>query len=70
MMQQVTLGDARPGDVIDVVGHRVEEAPRSGEILEVLSSPHPSFRIKWEDGHVSVLYPGSDVVVSRSQQSG
>jgi hypothetical protein len=29
-------------------------------------SEHPSFRVKWEDGHVSHLYPSSDAAFSRA----
>lgn len=53
-----------PGDLVEVVGHAVGDAPRSGEILEVLGEPaHPHFRVRWEDGHETVLFPGSDVVI-------
>lgn len=55
---------ARPGDFVEIVGHRVGDAPRNGEILEVLGAPeHSHFRVRWEDGHVSLLFPGADVVV-------
>jgi hypothetical protein len=64
--RQIPLGEARVGDNVGVVGHRVADTPRSGEIVEVVAgSPHPSLRVKWEDGHVSLLVPSSDVVVSR-----
>lgn len=69
MTDHISLADVLVGDVVEVVGHHVADAPRSGRILEVHSTaPRPSFRVEWEDGHVSLLYPGSDVVVSRSHQ--
>jgi uncharacterized protein DUF1918 len=69
MTKQISLDDARSGDLIEVVGHAVTEARRSGEILEVLGAGRrPSFRVRWEDDHVSVLFPGSDVVVSRARR--
>lgn len=50
------------GDVLEVVGHHVADDPRYGEILEVLGDTrHPHFRVRWEDGHVSLLFPSSDV---------
>ena len=50
------------GDLVEVVGHSVGDAPRSGEILEVLGDPsHPHFRVRWEDGHETTLFPGSDL---------
>lgn len=55
----------RPGDLVEIVGHRVGDAPRNGEILEVLGDPvHPHFRVRWEDDHVSLLFPGADVIVT------
>lgn len=52
------------GDVIAITGHRVGEAPREGEILEVLGEPdHEHYRVRWEDGHESVFYPGNDAIV-------
>lgn len=57
---------SRPGDYVEIFGHRVGDAPRRGEILEVLGAEgHPHYRVRWEDGRVSVLYPGADVVVKR-----
>ena len=52
------------GDVVEIKGHRVGDAPRKGEILEVLGEPgQRHFRVRWEDGHESVFYPSSDAVV-------
>lgn len=51
-------------DVIEVSARRVGEVARTGEILEVLGSPgHPHFRIRWDDDHESLFYPGSDTSV-------
>ena len=56
----------QPGDVVQITGHRVGDAPRSGEILEILGDPRePHFRVRWEDGHESIFYPGSDAIVRR-----
>ena len=39
-------------------------APRSAEILEVLGEPgHEHFRVRWEDGHESIFFPGEDAVI-------
>lgn len=56
--------EATPGALIEVHGHRQGEAPRTGEILEVLGAPdHVHYRVRWEDGHESLFYPGSDARV-------
>jgi hypothetical protein len=53
-----------PGDLIEVHGHRVGEASRTGEILEVLGEPgHVHYRVRWEDEHVSLFYPSNDATV-------
>ena len=65
-MTHVTITTAKPGDIVEVVGHRLGDAARYGEILEVLGEPkHPHFRVRWEDGRQSLLYAGSDIVISR-----
>ena len=65
-MTHVTATAAAVGDLVEIVGHRVGDAARYGEILEVLGDPtHPHFRVIWEDGHESLLYAGSDIVISR-----
>lgn len=60
------IADHKPqaGDVIEVEGRQVGTPGRSGEILEVLGdSTHPHFRVRWEDGRESILYPSSDARV-------
>lgn len=64
MVESKQAPRARIGDTIAITGHRVGEAPREGEILEVLGEPgHERFRVRWEDGHESVFYPGNDAIV-------
>jgi hypothetical protein len=65
-MTHVTPTAARAGDHVEIVGHRVGDTARNGEILEVLGEPaHPHFQVRWEDGHESLLFAGSDIVISR-----
>ena len=67
--QGSTATKTRPGDFVEVSGHRVGDAPRSGEILEVLGpEAHPHYRVKWEDGRVSLLFPGADVLVKHGRR--
>ena len=59
-----TTHHPKPGDVITIHGHRVGEAGRTGEVLEVLGEPgHEHLRVRWDDGHESLFYPSSDAVV-------
>jgi hypothetical protein len=54
------------GDLIEITGHAVGDAPKRAEILEVIGEPgHEHFRVRWEDGHESIYFPGADAVISR-----
>jgi hypothetical protein len=58
---------ANAGDTVEVVGHKVGENARHGRVVEVLGEPgHVHYRVAWEDGRESVLYPGSDVHFTRT----
>lgn len=61
-MQQTTT--IRAGDAIVVSQHSVDGARRIAEVLEVIGAPdHPRYRVRWEDGHESIFFPGHDAVV-------
>ena len=69
------LGDAiqqlHPGDLVVVEGHRVGEGARRGEIVEVLGEPgHARCRVRWDDGHETLVYPGADIRVERTVLDG
>jgi hypothetical protein len=64
MAKTVEGRPAEVGDVIEITGHTVGDAPRTAEILEVLGTPgHEHFRVRWEDGHESIYFPGGDAVI-------
>ena len=55
---------ATPGDRLAIKGHHTGEPEIDGEILEVLGETGaPPYVVRWEDGHVSRVYPGSDAYV-------
>ena len=57
---------ARPGDWVVVHGHTVGEHERAGLILEVLGTPgHEHYRVRWDEEHESIFYPGSDAMIRR-----
>lgn len=57
---------ARAGDEVVITGHSVGDSPRTALILEVLGDPgHERFRVRWEDGHESIFFPGVDATVRR-----
>jgi hypothetical protein len=62
---------AEAGDRIVVQGHWVGQESRTGDILEVIGSgEHERYRVRWEDGHESILTPGSDAVIEHVEPSG
>jgi hypothetical protein len=59
---------ARRGDLLAVHPHHLGEPERLGEILEVIGDPgHEHFRVRWDDEHESIVYPGSDAIVHRGR---
>lgn len=61
---------AEVGDLIQITGHVVGDAPRTAEILEVLGGPgHEHFRVRWEDGHESIYFPAEDAVIKRPEKA-
>ncbi len=62
---------AKVGDVVQITGHTVGDAPRAAEILEVLGGEgHEHFRVRWEDGHESIYFPGVDAVIRHPEGEG
>ena len=54
-------------DKIWVDSRTVGGRRRTGEIVEVLGAPnHVRYRVRWEDGQETIVYPGSDTAVARS----
>jgi len=50
---------ARVADRVVVQGTRLGQAPRTGEIVEVVAGHGPDrYRVRWEDGHESIFSPG------------
>lgn len=50
--------------MVEVSGRRVGDVPRLGEILDLLGEPgHEHYRVRWEDDHESILYPGEATTI-------
>lgn len=63
---------ASAGDRLVIKGHRLGEHERDAEILEVRGAEGgPPYWVRWEDdGHESLLFPGSDALVSHFRRHG
>ncbi|WP_426995993.1 DUF1918 domain-containing protein [Pseudarthrobacter sp. N5] len=60
--------EASLGDRIIIRGKTVESSDRHGEIIEVKgANGAPPYHVRFDDGHETILYPGGDFAVDRSQ---
>ena len=58
--------EVKPGDEIVVDAVHTGEPNREGEILEVETSGGVvHYRVRWDDGHESIFFPGSTTHVLR-----
>lgn len=58
---------AEAGDLIVIAGHHVGESEQIAEILEVVGEPpNQRYRVRWDDGHESVYFPGSDATIKHA----
>ena len=51
--------EGQPGDTIVMESERAAQPARAGTIEEVLQSQPARFRIRWEDGHESIVSPAA-----------
>ena len=62
--------EARRGDRVIVEGNKVGQARRSGQILDVMKAREGQhYRVRWDDGHETVFYPGPDARIDRSRST-
>lgn len=60
---------AHAGDRIVVESERVAQPPRRGVVEEVIAEEPPRLRVRWDDGHESVLAPTAGAVrIEEAQQ--
>ena len=52
---------AHVGDRIVVESERASQAGRAGVIEEVLHEAPPRVRVRWDDGHTTILTPSAGV---------
>ncbi|MGH3135427.1 MAG: DUF1918 domain-containing protein [Gaiellaceae bacterium] len=64
-MAEAKPGRAKAGDWVVVHGKGVGKPGRTGLIVEVLgASGHEHYRVRWDEEHQSLFYPGSDATIS------
>ena len=67
------MAQGNVGDRVIVESERTGRSAREGEILEVLGTGEAiHYRIRWDDGHESILLPGggSTFIVPRTSRAG
>ena len=66
-----TIHSGHPGDTVVVAAHRVGQAERVGEILEVLGeADHVHYRVRWGGGNESRPSPSSDATIYPARHRG
>ena len=56
--------DVDAGTIISVHQHQVGAQQQLAEVLEVIGGEgHRRYRVRWEDGHESIFFPGEDAVI-------
>jgi hypothetical protein len=53
---------AHAGDRIVVESERATQPPRKGVVEEVIAEDPPRLRVRWDDGHMSVVSPEAGAV--------
>ncbi|HVP01006.1 MAG TPA: DUF1918 domain-containing protein [Solirubrobacteraceae bacterium] len=67
MASKHSIEDARVGDWIEARGIHGEH-PRRGEIVEIVGEPgHHRLRVRWDEGHESLVYPADGITVVRDR---
>jgi hypothetical protein len=67
MATQDAPSHAQVGDTIETHGLR-GTGGRHGQIVELLGEPgHEHYRVQWEDGHESIVYPADGVMIGRQR---
>lgn len=62
--------DAHVGDRIVVESNKVGGGRKTGEIIECLGAAgQQHYRVRWDDGHESTMYPSTDAFVETQQAS-
>jgi hypothetical protein len=68
-MQRIPAEPVAIGDVLEVVGHRIGDHAKFAEVVEVIGDPRTArYRVRWDDGRETIVYPSSDVVVHRRRE--
>ncbi len=55
---------ATTGDQIIVESAVLDSPRRRGEVLEVIEEGARHYRVRWDDGHESIYFPGPDARVA------
>ena len=62
---------ARVGDMVIAGAHQTGGSRRIGEIVEILGEGERAhYRVRWEDGHESILYPALGDVTIQPRRRG
>jgi hypothetical protein len=59
--------NAAVGDQIEIMSATLDSPRRRGEVVEVIGTEEAQhYRVRWQDGHESLYFPGPDAHLSQS----
>lgn len=68
-MLHAQISELRPGDRVVGDSHRVGTVRRTGKVIEVLGElGHARCRVCWDDGHETLLYPGTEIRIEHAAE--
>jgi hypothetical protein len=69
VVESETRMQATIGDMLHIHGKVVGQGEQTAKIIEVLgANGNPPFRVRYEDNHESVIFPGPDAVVEHRSE--
>jgi len=65
------MAQAHIGDLVVIRGRHVDDASRTGTIVEVRGSARdPLYRVRFTESHEALIAPGPDCVITTPSASG
>lgn len=65
--RRTTMINATVGDQIEIMSATLDSPRRRGEVVEVIGTGEAQhYRVRWQDGHESLYFPGPDAHLSQS----
>jgi hypothetical protein len=58
------MDEVHLGDRVRIQGRHVDDAARTGAIIEICGAIGPPYRVRFDDGHETLVFPGPDCLIT------